>query len=101
MDLDAVKRCKAIYDSGTDEAKLVLGNYRDQCLHFLEKDLPAIPEADRAAVAWYLSEVFQMLRTASVARVNDLLENSATGYALAAVSLLGWDKEAPSGEPAG
>lgn len=91
MDLEAVKRAKAYHD-GTPEGpeKAHLSAVVTQVKSALAKDLPALPESDRAAVAWYIAELVMAFRIVPLMDASDSLAMTSDAYALAAVELLGW-----------
>jgi len=91
MDLNRAARVKGHYDAAPPEDKAVIDEQVRVVLEALERELPALPETDRAAAAWLLAEVVATLLQTPAEELPDILFNSAIAYAVASVKLLGWD----------
>jgi hypothetical protein len=89
MNLEAIKAVKNSFD----EEKDIIRQEVEMAKGFLLTELPAIPESDRAAVAWFVCELLNGMVSMPVRKVGDVMMDSATAYGLAAVSLLGWNGE--------
>jgi hypothetical protein len=90
MDLNRVRAVKDAYDALEGEAKEEVTVSRDLAYAALRKQLPAITDLDRAAVAWFIARLLDTLRGLPVGDISTVLKHSASGYGVAAVEFLGW-----------
>ena len=56
----------------------------------LAKDLAAVEDSDRAAVAWFCAQMLICVRDLPVKDVGEVLEASCVAYAVVTAQLLGW-----------
>lgn len=100
MDLKRAAHAKKSFEQESEEAQGALAGFMLEVQGFIDKELPCLPDGDKAAVAWYVSELIAGIMNARVGDLAELLANSASGYALAAVKYLGWmDQDPPADGP--
>lgn len=89
LDLKSVEKVVRITNSLPEGEKLAEFRGRDSAMKALEAGLPALPESDRAAVAWFIAQCFAMCTSVPAGELSDILKDTSTGYALAAGKLMG------------
>lgn len=90
MNLIKAAQTKANFDELNDEDKAMVLEKSKEMREFLEQELPALSDSDRAAVAWTLATLFGKLDAVPVGKVSDLISSTCIAYGVAAVELLGW-----------
>jgi hypothetical protein len=91
MNLEGVARVKAAYDNMDDEQREDIRALSDKSHEFIEKNFPALCTSDRAAIAWFTSELTTALLSIPISRISDVIKDTAAAYALTTVDLMGWN----------
>jgi hypothetical protein len=92
VDLERVRNIAAAWKEDAAESDGTVEHNVAQCLNFLESEFPAFPDSDKAAVAWFASQLLAYLGTVAVSTIGATLDTSAEAYAVTTVKLLGWDE---------
>lgn len=93
MDLNSVRAVKDIYAKLEGSDKDDIARAKAIGLAALRMHLPALCDLDLAAVSWFVADVLRSIREIPAGSLGGVLTDSAGGYAMATVDLLGWGDE--------
>jgi hypothetical protein len=91
VNLRLVAEFKKMLGESSAEVREEASRYALEASGHLDRRLPAIPEGDRAAVAWVIADVVSAIGALPLSDVSGRLDATVLGYRSAALKFLGWE----------
>ncbi len=98
LNLTKVAEVKKNFESLEGDDKKLVQAKASAMRKFLEDQLPALTDDDRANVAWVISNLLGHIHQCPLGEAGDLVYSSLIAYGVATVDLLGWFDQQPPTE---